>query len=94
MCAMKVLSNLAGSYLTNDAVADAAVAYSDALAITDEVDLLEIPVIDEGRARLAPMVVGSLARLSARPYPQSFAVSGEAQADLHRLATGWAVPPL
>ena len=91
---MKVLSNLAGAHLTSDEVADAVIAYSDAMALAGGVELIDVPVFDGAGARFAPIVVGSLARLTARPPALGVAVTGEARKALRALTREWISPRL
>jgi len=65
---MKALVNLMGSYETGDAIADATVAYHDALESRHSVDLVEVPVVGgvDG-VRRATIAVGWLTGLKAIP---------------------------
>jgi len=67
---MKSLTNLMGSVVTGDALADAAIAYHEALVATKNVDLVELPVLTENDLiRRASVAVGWLTELVSHPEP-------------------------
>jgi hypothetical protein len=89
---MKILSNLAGSYVTSDEVADAVVAYHGSLESLGAVDLLDVPVLDNGQARLAPIAVGALTRVTASATLPTEPPTVLAVAALAALAERWNPP--
>lgn len=68
---MKSLTNLMGSVVTGDALADAAIAYHEALVEKRNVDLVELPVLVENDVvRRASIAVGWRTELVSRPEPR------------------------
>lgn len=91
---MKVLSNFAGSRLTSDEVAEAVLAYSSDLVAVGAAELIDIPVIDGGAARLAPIVVGALTGLVVGAAPADYLMSRQSDTALRALTSEWVRPRL
>ena len=69
---MKTLTNLMGSHVTGDEIANAVLAYHEALVARRSVGLVEIPVVGEERpARRATFAVGWLTGLVAASGPKA-----------------------
>lgn len=65
-CAMKLLINRSGSYLTGDELADAVIRYGLALARRHEVDVVDIPFLTaDGALRRVELTVGWTAETAA-----------------------------
>lgn len=88
-CFMKILSNLAGSYLTSDEVAIAVMAYHGRLEVRGAAELCDVPVLDDGHARFAPIAVGALTQLTVQAVPPSESAMNAVSAELLLLAKGW-----
>lgn len=69
---MRTLTNLMGSVVTGDLIAEAAFAYHRALEARRRATLVNLPVLGErDRVRRAYIAVGWLTGLSSKPEPSS-----------------------
>jgi len=67
---MKTLTNLMGSVVTGDLLADAVVVYHRALVARRRASLVEVPVLTEhDRIRRAKIAIGWLTGLASSPQP-------------------------